>query len=151
VAFGDIELFDLIALISRRAGDGARVYSDDELRTLVVVLFLAGNAEVDAPPGSALAKALERFAAEAQLQPGQSAEHVQRAIEAWLAAHPLPPALVDDIKQFLVDLRTPDAQRVAAMFGDKGSLMPVGQQPAPEGAAKASPLARFTLDVPKRK
>lgn len=123
--------------------------------------WLALQAGVDvatAPP--ALQAVLLRFAEQLQLKPGMSADAVTAAVVAHYERHPLPPALLsrlgDVVRTIAADAnegegRDAAARVIGSALGDAAAKVPVGAQPAPAGALKNSPLARFTATVPPKK
>jgi hypothetical protein len=139
----DEHLRGLLAIFERRIA-GERVYSDADVRAFVPLLWIAGGAK---KPTGALAELIAAFAKELALPPDATKEHAEQAVSAWLVEHPPQPELAAEVQAYLISLRTPDAKAAAALLGHAMSNVPVGARPAPPGSSKASPLARFTMDV----
>ncbi|MDP2345018.1 MAG: hypothetical protein Q8O67_29005 [Deltaproteobacteria bacterium] len=119
-------------------------------------LALAAGVDVATAP-TALQAALLGFADRAGLKPGMSSDTVRDAIAGYFADHPLPDALLRELGLVARAITTAsgDAQveqrRAAArLLGDTVAHLPAGQGAAPAGALKNSPLARFSLVVPKK-
>lgn len=123
--------------------------------------WLALQAGVDvasAPP--ALQAVLLRFAEKLGLKPGMSPADVTAAVVAHYEKHPLPPALLSRLGDVVRTTaaganegegRDAAARVISSALGDTAAKLPVGAQPAPAGAMKNSPLARFTATVPPKK
>jgi hypothetical protein len=135
----------------RRRADGVRVYEDELLGELVPLLYLLGGAR-PVTPGSALAERVQRFLEQAGVKASHDQEAVEAAVAAWLEAHPLPPPMLEEIQQWLLEQRTAGPGRAAQLLDNKVSPIPVGSRgEPPAGATRAGPLARFLAQPPPKK
>lgn len=145
MAFSDADLQRLLMVFDRVDAAGARVHSEADVKAFIPILFFAAGVHASAKPGSALAKAMTAFASKAGLKADMPEDVARDLLAVYLDTNPPARALADDVKALLLELRTPDADRAAAMFGDAKSKIPVGAREAPAGSHKASPLARFKM------
>ena len=129
-------------------------FDTDVVENAIPWLVLASGLDVTEAPPSVQA-VMVRFAEHAGLTPGMEAPAVSAAVASWFQANPLPPPLLTALAAVARDLVASDdngGQRAAAarVLGDTAAKLPVGAQPTPAGAMKNSPLARFTMTVPKK-
>lgn len=133
----------LLRVFRRRDAAGQPLYADEDLRALLPLLaFGADGSEMN----DALTDVMRDFAARLGLAPGMAPDEVGRRVTRYYEEHPLPKALLDDVRAAVrSDAPFVDTTAAAKALGSVVTKTPVGHEQPPKGATKASPLARFTL------
>ena len=102
-----------------------------------------------------LQKIMLAFSDKIGLKAGMDSAAVDAAVSAHYEANPLPASvqarLQDIARTLAADVDGGGRAAAAKLLGETAAKMPVGAQPAPEGAMKNSPLARFNMTVPPKK
>ena len=146
---------DVVALFEHRRPDGTPLYGDDVIDLAIPFLALSAGVDVATAPAP-LQRVMLRFAERVGLTTTMDPSAVTSAIDAFFEQNPLPPALFQDLQALMRRLTAEGggaddrARQAGKLLGDTAALLPVGNQPAPAGAIKNSPLARFQTVPPKK-
>lgn len=143
---------ELVARLTREAPDGARVYSDAQLRHALpfMLLLMAGRADKAALAKDTL-RLLDEFATALGVTPQMSPVEVQERVRGFYERHPIDAALQAEIERFVgAQPEGVDAaaltNRFARFIGETTTVPSAPTAPA-EGQVRASPLARFQLNI----
>lgn len=146
-SFDDAALERLLRVFAQRDDDGQPVYSRDDVRAFLPVLFLSGGGSIEM--SDALSEVMRDFAARLGLTADMAADDVEQRVREHYQAHPVSPRLLAEVKDLLrTELLSDgalDATKAARALGQAIGKTPVGHGAAPAGSTKASPLARFAL------
>ncbi len=137
-------------IFTRRRADGTFYYSDEAVRAFLPALLISlGFDPATAPPP--VATMVGAFARAAGVVETDPREVVAAKLKAHLAANPLDPELLFEVNRGLreeVATYSPEelARDVADALGLVRPALVPKDAPPPEGAIKAGPMARFTLE-----
>lgn len=90
----------LLALFEIQKKDGSYVYTDEAVRALVPLLFLASGEDLSQQPPK-LQAAMAEFFAMIGLKPKATATQLQEAVDRHYAAHPVEPKLLKKVQKAL--------------------------------------------------
>lgn len=90
----------LLALFEAQKKDGSYVYTDEEVRALVPLLFLASG-EGLAHQAPKLQKLMAQFFAVIGLKPRATTKQLQAAVDRYYAEHPVDPKLLKKVQKTL--------------------------------------------------
>lgn len=142
-------------IFSRRRADGSFYFSDQAVRAFLPALLISlGFDPRTAPP--AVAAMVGAFAREAGVVETDARDVVSAKLQAHLAANPLDPELLFEVNRGLreeVATYSPEelARDVADALGLVRPALVPKDAPVPDGAVKAGPMARFTLEPAEKK
>lgn len=143
----------MLPIFGRKRADGSFYYSDQAVKAFLPALAISlGFDPKQAPP--ALATMVGEFARKAGVTETDEKPAAEAKLRAFLAASPLEPELVFEVNRGMreeVAGYSPEelARDIADALGMVRPALISRDAPAPEGAVKAGPMARFALDPPK--
>ncbi|MBS1149541.1 MAG: hypothetical protein H6Q89_1239 [Myxococcaceae bacterium] len=90
----------LLALFETQRKDGSYLYTDEAVRALVPLLFLASGEDLS-QQAPKLQRLMAEFFAKVGLKPRATAKQLQQAVDRYYAEHPVDPKLLKKLQQTL--------------------------------------------------
>jgi hypothetical protein len=90
----------LLALFETQKKDGSYVHTDESVRALIPLLFLASGEDLS-QQSPKLQKAMAEFFAMIGLKPKATAKQLQEAVDRHYAEHPVDPKLLKKLQKTL--------------------------------------------------